>query len=76
MVILEIGSNFFVQASLYSPIFQFPAIVRVTDLENDAQLFSVEIGSQDLFAQGWSGIVILLNSASQGARITGVGTSA
>jgi hypothetical protein len=49
----------------------FPTEAAMTGTDHHA-FFSVEIGSQELFAWGWPQTVILLISASQVASITGM----
>jgi hypothetical protein len=50
----------------------FPAVAGMTGAHHHAWLFSIDMGFQLLFCLGWPWTTILLISASQVARITGV----
>jgi hypothetical protein len=72
LVVLELGSCFFVQAILVQDalILCFPPWLG-WQVCHHAQLFSVEMGFCKLFCPGWPWTVILSISVSQVARITG-----
>jgi hypothetical protein len=71
---LEMGSHFFLPPQLGVRAFCFvlPTITGIIDTHRHTQLFSVEMGSCEIFCLGSPGIKTLPISASQAARIASV----